>query len=384
MSYIKELANVPDVDFLGDMSLETVTNELLTGYAEYYGQATGLAPDLKPTNRDRIILQSAALLLYQIIELIDREGKSNLLKYATGAALDNIAVIKRLLREPAQPAKTILKFSLAEARSEDVTVPAGIRVCTESEIVFFTTEAVTIAAGSIDVTAPAEAEISGLSGNGYPAGTVTELMDLVPYIDSVANTVITSGGKDMQSDEDFTLDIYNAPRGTSIGGPEDAYEALAYKFDPAVSDVKPVSPEPCCVDVDFLMDGKLPTSGEITAMGEYFSPKDMRPLGDRVSGKAPVEVTYDITFTYYISADDASAEADIKERVASAVTSYKVWQRKIGRDVNPSELIRLVMAAGAKRVELTAPTYAKVTSDAVAGVKVAALGAETVTYGGLE
>lgn len=384
MSYIKELANVPDVDFLGDMSLETVTNELLTGYAEYYEQATGIAPDLKPTNRDRIILQSAALLLYQIIELIDREGKSNLLKYATGAALDNIAVIKRLLREPAQPAKTILKFSLAEARSEDVTVPAGIRVCTESEIVFFTTEAVTIAAGSIDVTAPAEAEISGLSGNGYPAGTVTELMDLVPYIDSVANTVITSGGKDMQSDEDFTLDIYNAPRGTSIGGPEDAYEALAYKFDPAVSDVKPVSPEPCCVDVYFLMDGKLPTSGEITAMGEYFSPKDMRPLGDRVSGKAPVEVTYDITFTYYISADDASAEADIKERVASAVTSYKVWQRRIGRDVNPSELIRLVMAAGAKRVELTAPTYAKVTSDEINGVKVAALGSETVTYGGLE
>ena len=384
MSYIKELANVPDVDFLGDMSLETVTNELLTGYAEYYEQATGIAPDLKPTNRDRIILQSAALLLYQIIELIDREGKSNLLKYATGAALDNIAVIKRLLREPAQPAKTILKFSLAEARSEDVTVPAGIRICTESEIVFFTTEAVTIAAGSIDVTAPAEAEISGLSGNGYPAGTVTELMDLVPYIDSVANTVITSGGKDMQSDEDFTLDIYNAPRATSIGGPGDACEALAYKFDPAVSDVKPVSPEPCCVDVYFLMDGKLPTSGEITAMGEYFSPKDMRPLGDRVSGKAPVEVTYDITFTYYISADDASAEADIKERVASAVTSYKVWQRRIGRDVNPSELIRLVMAAGAKRVELTAPTYAKVTSDEINGVKVAALGSETVTYGGLE
>ena len=384
MSYIKELANVPDVDFLGDMSLETVTNELLTGYAEYYEQATGIAPELKPANRDRIILQSAALLLYQVIELIDREGKSNLLKYATGSALDNIAAIKRLSREPAQPAKTILRFSLAEARQDDVTVPAGTRVCTESEIVFFTTEAVTIAAGSIDVIAPAEAEVPGLSGNGYPAGTTTELMDLVPYIDSVTNTVITSGGKDVQSDEDFTLDIYNAPRGTSMGGPEDAYEALAYKFDPAVSDVKPVSPEPCYVDVYFLMDGKLPTSGEITAMCDYFSPKSMRPLGDRVSGKAPAEVTYNINFTYYISADDASTEVDIKERVSSAVASYKVWQRRIGRDINPSELIRLVMAAGAKRVELTAPTYAKVTSDEASGVKVAALGTETVTYGGLE
>lgn len=384
MSYIKELANVPDVDFLGDMSLETVTKELLTGYAEYYEQATGIAPELKPANRDRIILQSAALLLYQIIELIDREGKSNLLKYATGSALDNIAAIKRLSREPAQPAKTTLRFSLAEARPDDVTVPAGTRVCTESEIVFFTTEAVTIEAGKVDVTVLAEAEVPGLSGNGYPAGTVTELMDLVPYIDSVTNTVITSGGKDVQSDEDFTLDIYNAPRGTSMGGPEDAYEALAYKFDPAVSDVKPVSPEPCYVDVYFLMDGKLPTSAEVTAMGKYFSSKGMRPLGDRVSGKAPAEVSYDITFTYYISAENASAEADIKERVLSAVASYKIWQRKIGRDINPSELIRLVMAAGAKRVELTAPTYAKVTSDAENGVKVAAIGTETVTYGGLE
>ena len=77
MSYIKELANVPDVDFLGDMSLETVTNELLTGYAEYYEQSTGIAPDLKPANRDRIILQSAALLLYQIIELIDQIGRAH-------------------------------------------------------------------------------------------------------------------------------------------------------------------------------------------------------------------------------------------------------------------------------------------------------------------
>ena len=132
------------------------------------------------------------------------------------------------------------------------------------------------------------------------------------------------------------------------------------------------------------MDGKLPTSGEITAMGGYFSPKSMRPLGDRVSGKAPAEVTYNINFTYYIGAENAGTEEEIKNRVSDAVGAYKAWQRRIGRDVNPSELIRLVMAAGAKRVELTAPTYAQVTSDAENGVKVAALGTEAVTYGGLE
>ena len=66
--------------------------------------------------------------------------------------------------------------------------------------------------------------------------------------------------------------------------------------------------------------------------------------------------------------------------LAQAVEEYKTWQRTIGRDVNPSQLAAMVMEAGAKRVTVTAPTFA-----AVAATKVAALtGSATVTYGGLE
>ena len=70
----------------------------------------------------------------------------------------------------------------------------------------------------------------------------------------------------------------------------------------------------------------------------------------------------------------------IQAAVAQAVEDYKTWQRTIGRDINPSKLVALIMEAGAKRVAVTAPTYT-----AVAATKVSALQGEAViSYGGLE
>ena len=56
------------------------------------------------------------------------------------------------------------------------------------------------------------------------------------------------------------------------------------------------------------------------------------------------------------------------------------WQRTIGRDINPDELRARIMAAGAKRIVVTAPTYT-----VVPGTKVGVLqGDPSVSYGGLE
>ena len=40
----------------------------------------------------------------------------------------------------------------------------------------------------------------------------------------------------------------------------------------------------------------------------------------------------------------------IQAAVAQAVADYQTWQRAIGRDINPSKLVAMVMEAGAKRV----------------------------------
>ena len=57
-----------------------------------------------------------------------------------------------------------------------------------------------------------------------------------------------------------------------------------------------------------------------------------------------------------------------------------LWQKsKLGRDVNPSELIRRIMDAGAKRVVVTAPAYAVVSETQVAVAKTT-----NVSLGGME
>ena len=71
--------------------------------------------------------------------------------------------------------------------------------------------------------------------------------------------------------------------------------------------------------------------------------------------------------------------AQIQAAVETAWEGFKVWQRKIGRDVNPSQLIGMLVAAGAKRVVVTNPAYA-----AVARKECSRLNYEFLGYGGIE
>ncbi|MNP72201.1 hypothetical protein D3C76_1687030 [compost metagenome] len=69
----------------------------------------------------------------------------------------------------------------------------------------------------------------------------------------------------------------------------------------------------------------------------------------------------------------------IQAAVTSAVAAYQLWQKsKLGRDINPSELIARVMTAGALRVVNAAPVYTALTA-----TQVAQEGMTTINYGGL-
>ena len=135
------------------------------------------------------------------------------------------------------------------------------------------------------------------------------------------------------------------------------------------------------VDIVFIMaDGKTPGAEMINGLKEYLNGRTRRPMTDLVNVSAPAEVTYTVSLTYYINRSDSARAVAIQEAVQAAVADYLVWQRTIGRDINPSKLVALVMAAGAKRVTVTAPVYTTVDA-----IKVSALsGNPTISYGGLE
>ena len=156
-------------------------------------------------------------------------------------------------------------------------------------------------------------------------------------------------------------------------GPMGAYEYYAKTASAAIADAKAIGPEeePGVVDIRILMQGgELPTQEDLNRVLETLTAERVRPLTDLVRVGAPEIVPFDIDLTYYIPKPNASGAAKISQDVESAVEKYKRWQmERMGRDINPSHLISLVMAAGAKRVDVRSPVFTVVEESAVAQVE---------------
>ena len=107
----------------------------------------------------------------------------------------------------------------------------------------------------------------------------------------------------------------------------------------------------------------------------------VRPLTDRVVVKKPEEVQFTVDVTIYLPRYSQTSSAIIEEDARKAVAAYIKWQtEKMGRDINPSYLHRLLMDAGIKRAVIRQPEFAVVPGTSVARLK----GPETVLNGGTE
>ena len=130
-----------------------------------------------------------------------------------------------------------------------------------------------------------------------------------------------------------------------------------------------------------MLDGGVaPDATIISELETFLRDRAIRPLTDKVTVAAPADVPYNIKMTYYINRSDAGRAASIQNAVQSAIADYCTWQRKIGRDINPSELIRRVIQGGAKRVELISPSFRKLEQSEIARY----YDTNEILYGGLE
>ena len=379
MNAIKSL---PDISFIDNKDIDQVRQEMVADYESFISEATGQTVTLERSSVHRMELYAAAAQIYQAMQYIDRQGKQSILKYSYSDFLDNLAIFKGVTRNPATPATTTLRFTLSAERDTATGIPQGTRVSTAGAIYFATDVYAEIPAGSTTVDVPATCTVAGTDGNGFAAGELATIVDPIPYVASVTNTTATEGGAEIESDDDLAERVFLAPGAYSTAGPEDGYLYHAKAYSAAIGDVVATSNQAAgTVDIVFIMaDGSTPGEEMIEGLEGYLQGKTIRPMTDLVRVAAPQEVTYTINLTYYINRSDSAQAVTIQQEVAAAVEQYKTWQRAIGRDINPSQLIRMVMDAGAKRVSVTAPTYTT-----VAATKVSALqGEATITYGGLE
>ena len=264
------------------------------------------------------------------------------------------------------------------ARDFAILIPQGTRVTpSDGSVVFSTDEDVYVPADSTYADVSATCETAGTAGNGYEAGQLTTCVDLFDYYTSVSNITTTDSGSDTATDEEFYELLTSGQDAYTSAGARGAYEFFARKVSTSIKNVIVNSPSPCVVNIYAVMeDGSL-------------------ALTDKVSVEDVQLVTYDITMTYYLSRDSTDSAATIQANVEAAVEEFILWQcAQIGRDINPSKLNQMVVAAGAKRTVITSPVFTVLKNGSVLDPttadpddyvpQIAAIGTVTLTNGGYE
>lgn len=368
-----KLADLPDIDFV-DIDTDTVEQALFDSYSNITGRTLAQGDPI------RLFILFVADVIIQIKNNVNTTGKQNLLKYSTGDNLDNLAAMLGVTRISASAAVTTIEATLSAARLIETIVPAGTRISPDGKIYFATDKALTIIAGNTTGTVSATCTETGIIGNGYQPGEIHRIVDPVAYVDSMVNTTKSEGGAAIETDDYLRERVFEAPESFSCAGPTGAYAYFAKSFNSSITDVSITSPTPGIVQVvPLLTDGVIPETEILNEVLAKLSSDDIRPLTDKVTVVPPTAITYNVKATYYIDSDaDATT---VQSNVSAAVSSYTTWQRAaLGRDINPSKLIQLVMAvSGVKRIDVTAPVFTAVSDN-----QVAQSGTVSVTMSGSE
>ena len=357
-----KVADLPNIDFV-NVNADEVEAALFESYTNITGRTLAKADPI------RLFILFIADVIVQIKNNTNDTGKMNLLKYATGDYLDNLAALLGVTRIEAKPATTTIQVDLSAAREIETIIPAGTRISAGGDLYFATDEALTITAGETTGTVGATCVVTGTAGNDFQAGEIATIVDPVAFVATMVNTTKSEGGSELETDDALRQRVFEAPEGFSCAGPAGAYAFFTKSLNSSIVDVAVSSPEPGVVQVvPLLTAGGIPGEEFLQEVEDALSADNVRPLTDNVTVVAPTVVDYDITATYYI--ENGMDATTVQNNVNAAISNFTEWeQSKLGRDIVPSRLIQYIMAVnGVKRVDVTSPVYAALDDGEVAKV----------------
>lgn len=216
-------------------------NRLIAKYESLTGRT------LQPADPDRLFCSWVADIFIAERVNLNYVGNQNIPSRAVGVNLDALGEwIYNVPRNPAQPAKCTVRFTLTEAQSSAVLIPAGTRVTDLSQNVFWeTTEDALVPIGSTHIDVMAQCMTDGAAGNGYTAGQINTLVDVnnIPFYYSCANTTISEGGADQESDDAYYARMRLVLDAYSTAGSAGAYVYHAKSVSNQIADVKAINPK---------------------------------------------------------------------------------------------------------------------------------------------
>lgn len=437
-----------------DIHLETI--DASTIYKTIIKRLEGnVGEPLYPGDERRIFGEALVAVLVSVYNTVDDTARQTMLRYARGEVLDALGERVGVKRLEGSPSHTVLRFSVDMPVSKNIVIPKWTKVQAENSAYFATDVTATLQAGAYSVDVPASSIGSGAEYNGYAEGTITGLVDLLPYISKVANITPTTGGDDgepyTQTGDDRLRERIRLAQGKySTAGSELAYIYWAMTADASIIDVKAISEsetikrtleviarrvfiggsrlhpstlrvyakdsaqaaiegtdytsiynddlltitlsgalsdaEEVSVSIDrslegvvkivpLLANGRSPDDEMLQKIIDTCNASSVRPLTDKVIAAPPDAVSYDVEIVYYTTPEaEAQVVENIENSSGGAVARYNEWQQSaLGRDINPDQLRRLILAPdwaenleGALRVEVISPQYTELKDTEVA------------------
>lgn len=335
----------------------------------------GCDEDLYPGDERRIFGEAIVPLVVALFNAVNDACRQKMLRHARGEVLDALGENAGVARMTPVKATTVERFMVNTPISDNIIIPKGTRVTSDYTNYFETTSTAVLVSGETYVDTDVVAVTGGSEPNGLAIGAINVLVDAIPFIDSVANTVKVGGGSDKETDDAYRDRIRTANDVVSVAGPPGTYKHFALEADATVADADVSSPSPGVVLITpICYGGKIPDENILAKVLASCSADDVRPLTDQVKVKAPDVETYDIELTYYTTESDESSCIETIEGSGGAIDKYVYWQgAALNRDINPDYLRKLILApnwaddlTGAVRVEITKPEYKDLNKTTVA------------------
>ena len=225
-----------------EISLSNIVNQMINYYNMKHEVGETVITDFNEGSEIRNLLEAFAIGIYALLEEQHEATKIAFISTSEGVFLDRLGELPfiDLPRITGSVAGGSVTFTLAEAQSDDVVIPAETFIRNEDEISFYTLSDCVISSGDLTGSVLVEAISPGADGNA-PAGTVTifEDEDIDTSLVSVTNAEDFRGGSDWEDDDEYRerlLDNVQADGFGTVGW----YRSLCEDVD-GVHDVKFVS-----------------------------------------------------------------------------------------------------------------------------------------------
>ena len=351
-------------DVLQVLDYETILNQNIENFKT-------LVPDWIPLESDefKLILEAFAYRELHLRAEFNNLANAFFLSTSTANDLDNYAVFYGAQRLQGSKPYATYEFSLAEALTQDVVIPANLILTDENgEYQGKLLNTVTIFAGEIKVTGTVELQLDTKSSDVKTEIITTPL----PFIVEAKATEAFSNGSDVESDEEFRARILLSMADKSTAGSEESYKSYTFSADERIEDVAVLNGGGGVVNIYYY--SSVADTLMQTRVDETLNATEVRPLSDVVVVAQAAEIAYSITAELKILSNQETATV-----YANAVASLDdglAKLKKIGVDITLSEINDFLKVDGVKEVVISLPTANVVIADSEIGVN----SGNTITY----